>query len=105
MSEHSESVVLDVTDYDTWWLEARATMGLPDGSAVIPMGKRSSVIQRDREVAEREAVRLAQAHPGRRFAVFTFVGVVEAKHVATHVTLGGRVVATTMKPVWQERDL
>ena len=98
MSEHSESVILDVTEYDTWSKHF-------GGGVVAPLVKRPSVVQPDRESAEREAVRLAQAHPGHRFAVFTLVGIVQTKEVPTHITLGGKTVAATTKPVWQERDL
>lgn len=94
MSEHSECVVVDVTDFDQWPTHY--------GSTVIAVGKRPTVIQPDRETAEREAVRLAQANPGHRFAVFTFAGVVETTTVPTHITLGGKVVSTTTKPVWTE---
>lgn len=97
MSEHSECVVLDVTDSDQW--------SQPYGGLLIPVHKRSTVVQPDRETAEREAVRLAQAHPGHHFAVFALLGIVESKEIPTHTTLGGTVMATARKPVWRERDL
>lgn len=107
MSEHSESVILDVTDFDNWpnHYFSADEVRIPTGGKLIPQIKRSTVVQVDKEAAEQEACRLAIASPGHRFAVFTFAGVVEAKHVATHITLGGKVIDTTLKPVWQEHDL
>jgi len=95
MTEHSESMVVDVTAFDQWPTHFSATEMAP--------GKRPTVIQPDRDTAEREAVRLANANPGHRFAVFTVVGVVETTTVPTHITLGGKVISTTTKPVWSER--
>lgn len=101
----SECVILDVTDADEWkqrtlgyYLETdRPTLPL------IPEGKRPTVMQPDRDTAEREASRLCRRFPGRRFAVLELAGVVQAKEVPTHVTLGGAVVASALRPVWDER--
>jgi hypothetical protein len=97
MSENSESVILDVTHFDQW--ADHFSMGKR-----VPDVKRSTVVHPDKATAEQEAVRLALAHPGKRFAVFTYVGVVSAQAVPSHTSLGGQVITIT-KPVWQERDL
>lgn len=94
-TEHHECVILDVTEFDQWHERPEQS------TVVIPADKRSTVLQATREQAESEACRLALAHPGKRFAVLQVVGVVEAKSVPTHVTLGGKVVSTTHRPVWE----
>lgn len=88
-----ECVVLNVSDFDNWG----ETWG---AFCHIPANQRSTVIHLDRDIAEQEAVRLLRAGKGQRFAVLAVVGVVELKEVATHVTLGGKVISTVEKPVW-----
>lgn len=64
------------------------------GSRVIPPERRPTVAQPSREVAEREALRLAERHPGRRFVVFEAVCAGITTKVPTHITIKGDVVAS-----------
>lgn len=58
---------------------------------VIPSNRRPTMLQADRESAEREALRLAGLHPGSRFVVFAPVSAGVTVKVPTHITLGGKV--------------
>lgn len=62
-------------------------------SKVIPAVRRPTMLQPDRETAEREALRLTEMHPGRRFVVFAPVSAGVTAKIPTHVTLGGKVFA------------
>lgn len=92
------SVVLDVTNYDEW------VTAFGD-CARIPFAARSTILHADQSTAEREAVRLALAHPGNRYAVFTLHGIVQTKEVPTHISLGGKVIATSNRPSWEKSEL
>lgn len=67
----------------------------------IPDVRRPVALQPSRQVAEQEARRLAERHPGRRFVVFEPVLVGMTVEVPSHVNLRGEVklsrrVATVM---------
>lgn len=84
-------VVVDVTDFDTM-------TAAPVGGGV-QLGKKSpTVLQPSRDVAEREALRLAARNPGRHFLVLEACIVARAVKVPTHITLGGKVVAESLRP-------
>lgn len=70
----------------------------------IPMGGMPTVLQPDRETAEREAKRLAAEHPEKTFAVFECHVVARAVDVPSHVTLSGRVWQTRKVPTLLEVD-
>lgn len=57
----------------------------------IPEVRRPVALQPSRAVAEQEAKRLAERHPGKRFAVFAPVVVGMTITVPTHVNLRGEV--------------
>lgn len=77
-------VIIDVTGFDDWPTSNFGTKQLGRNAP--------TVLQPSRETAEREAARLAKAHPGKRFAVFAVTTLAEAREVPTHVTLGGQVL-------------
>lgn len=87
-------LILDVTDRDTW-PQIHAT---GEGPQRIPEVRRPTVLQLDRETAEKEALRLAQEHPGRRFVVFQAMAAGTTVEVPTHMTLGVKVVACRHQP-------
>ncbi len=53
----------------------------------------ATVLHPSREVAEEEALRLTNAHPGRRYAVFEVVSAVHTVKVPTQVSWQGKVQA------------
>ncbi|MBF5006397.1 hypothetical protein [Diaphorobacter caeni] len=60
----------------------------------IEPSSQPTVLHPSREVAEAEALRLAAAHPGRRFAIFELTSAATTVNVPTHVTLSGKVLVT-----------
>jgi len=79
-------VVIELGDAETWpqrtWAPGR----------VIPERRRPTMLQPDRETAEKEALRLAGRHPDRRFVVFAPIAAGVTVKVPTHVTITGKVV-------------
>ena len=76
----------------------------------IPEGRRPAVLQTDRDIAEREALRLARTHPGRRFVVFAAVAAGITTKIASHQTVGGQTfgehdVATLVQIGEPESDI
>lgn len=63
------------------------------GGSRIPARQAPTVLHASREVAEKEALRLAARFPGRGFVVLEATVVAQTCKVPTHVTLGGKVVA------------
>lgn len=57
----------------------------------IPDVRRPVALQPSRAVAEQEAKRLAERHPGKRFAVFAPVLVGMTVEVPTHVNFRGEI--------------
>lgn len=90
-------MILEVSETHDW--EAHPRNAIEGArSLVIPPNRRPTVLQANREVAERECVRLAGLHPGSRFMVFEAVAVGITTKVPTHTTLGGKVVAERSFP-------
>jgi hypothetical protein len=58
----------------------------------IPEHKRPTVVQCSREIAEREALRLQQAHPDGRFVLFEATHVTVQVDAPTHVNLSGQTM-------------
>ena len=85
-------MILEVSEAENWQPGAPLAMD-GGGTRVIPPVRRPTVLQPDRETAEREALRLARVHPGARFVVFEAVAAGITVKVPTHTTLGGKVVA------------
>jgi hypothetical protein len=81
-------LILELTDHDSW----PQIHAIGDGPRRIPEFRRPTVLQPDRETAEKEALRLAAAHPGRRFVIFEPVSQGITVKVPTHVTLGGKTI-------------
>lgn len=82
-------LILEVSDADNW---------APfRGCKKIPMGGHPTVLHPSREVAEQEAQRLCRERPHQRFAVFEAAVIAQAVQVPSHVTLSGKVVASTLQ--------
>lgn len=81
----SECVVIAVDRPDQW----RPAMG---GGKHIPSGKVCTVLQPSRQVAEKEALRLARENPGASFVVLEAVSIAKHQRIPTHISLGGRVL-------------
>jgi len=79
-------VVIELGDAETWVQPAWAP------GRIIPDRRRPSMLQPDRETAEKEALRLAGLHPDRRFVVFAPIAAGVTVKVPTHVTMSGKVV-------------
>ena len=62
------------------------------GCRRIPPSAQPTVLHPSREIAEAEALRLAAAHPGRRFAVFELTSAATTIRVPTHVSVTGKVI-------------
>ena len=65
------------------------------GGLLIPAGKRPTVLQADRDLAEREALRLCREHMGGLFVVFAPVALAKRVPEATHVNLQGQTLRTS----------
>ena len=83
-------LILELSDHEAWGQPAHL-IG-PTAPHIIPVGRRPTMLQADRETAEREAKRLASMHPGKVFVVFAPVCAGITAQVPTHVTLGGRAI-------------
>ncbi len=79
-------LILELSDADEWPSPAWAP------GQLIPDRRRPSMLQPDRETAEREALRLADRYPGGRFVVFAPVTQGVTVKVPTHVTMAGKAV-------------
>ena len=62
------------------------------GCRRIPPSGQPTILHPSREVAESEALRLAGANPGRRFAVFELATAATTIQVPTHVSITGKVL-------------
>lgn len=87
-------LILEISDAQNWQPFR--------GCRRIPTGKQPSVLHPSREIAEAEALRLNQAHPDQRFAVFEAVTVAHSVRVPTHITLGGAIIAERNMPALVE---
>ncbi|QIL81750.1 hypothetical protein G7047_18880 [Diaphorobacter sp. HDW4A] len=77
-------LILDIACAEYW---------LPfKGCRRIEPSNQPTVLHPNREVAEAEALRLAAAHPGRRFAVFEIMTAATTIRVPTHVSISGKVI-------------
>ena len=79
-------MVVDLTGVEKWDSHF-------SGGARVPARQVPTVLHSSREVAEKEALRLAARFPGRGFVVLEATVVAATCKVPTHVTLGGKVVA------------
>lgn len=86
-------VIIETSESDDW------TPAWNAPSKIIPQPRRPTMLQPDRETAEREAVRLAAAHPGKRFVVFSPVSVGLTIKVPSHVTMSGRTFMESERAV------
>jgi hypothetical protein len=85
-------LILEVHDSHEWPEIFRQDVARADFSQKIPPGRGPTVLHCSRGIAEREALRLAKAHPGKVFALFEPVAAGVSSTVPTHVTIGGQVV-------------
>lgn len=81
-------LILDGADMDNWQRHH-------SGGMLIPAPKRPTVLQADRDRAEREALRLCREHMGGLFVVFAPVALAKRVPEATHVNLRGETLRTS----------
>lgn len=82
-------LILDITDAHNW-----DDMAVPlTRPKRIPVDCRPTVLQADREAAERELMRLAKRYPRNTFLLFEPTAKGVTIKVPTHVTIAGRIVA------------
>lgn len=79
-------LVVDMTGVEKWDTHH-------SGGARVPARQQPTVLHSSREIAEREALRLAARFPGRGFVVLEATVLAATCKVPTHITLGGKVVA------------
>lgn len=85
-------LVVDVTDFQHWGTHH-------SGGSLVPGDCRPTVLHLSRQVAELEAKRLAAAHPSRTFCVLEAAVLAACVRVPTHITLGGKVVKESQRPM------
>jgi hypothetical protein len=85
----SVHVIIDLGESHQWDLRFREH-GRLHGPQLIPPGKRPTILQCAREIAEAEALRLARAHPTGRFVIFTATDVAVLVDAPTHVNVNGQ---------------
>lgn len=83
-------LILDAAgDIEATWTKHHA------GGLLIPEHKCPTVLQNDRDAAEREALRLAREHMGGLFVIFAPVAIAKRVPEATHVNMRGEVLRTS----------
>lgn len=94
-------LILDGRDLDTWQRHH-------SGGLLIPADKRPTVLQADRERAEREVLRLAREHASGLFVLFAPVAIGKRVPEASHVNLRGEVLRSVhvarLLPILQADD-
>lgn len=83
-------LVVEVSDFDEW-------PSHHSGGARVPGRCMPTVLHLSREVAEQEAKRLAAKMPGRVFLILEAQLLATTVKVATHITLGGKVIAESQR--------
>ena len=89
-------LIVDITEADQWpniWCPDRSTLGTQP--VRMPAKCQPTVLQPNEQTAIEEARRRANAHPGRRFAIFEAKLVGMTVEVPSHVTVGGEVFQRT----------
>lgn len=81
-------LILDGADLDLWPRHH-------SGGHQIPLHKRPTVLQADRDMAERECLRLARCHGGGLFVLFAPVAIARRVAQASHVNIRGEPVRTS----------
>jgi hypothetical protein len=81
-------LILNGDDLDNW-------VKHHTGGLLIPADRRPTVLQKDREAAERECLRLAREHSGGLFVLFAPVALAKRLPEASHVNLRGEVLRTS----------
>jgi hypothetical protein len=99
-------LILEWTDAAGWnnpWT-GEPVASLQRQPVTIPVLRRPTVLQPDRETAETEAKRLASAHPDKLFAVFEATAVAKTVWVPSHITVAGQVFAQRTSAVLLDLD-
>ncbi|SDZ71262.1 hypothetical protein SAMN05518854_11752 [Variovorax sp. YR266] len=86
-------VLLDITGCENWPFALQYLTG-PASPRSIPPEGRSNVLQVSRSAAEREAVRLAEMHPGRTFGLFLATHATVRAEIPTYVNFKGDPLQT-----------
>lgn len=81
-------LIIDGADMDNWQRHHA-------GGLLIPTGKRPTVLQADRDRAERGALRLCREHMGGLFVIFAPVALAKRVPEASHVNMKGETLRTS----------
>jgi hypothetical protein len=91
MTDPTPCLIVDCTEAYSWpGRHGCARLQAVPMPQQIPAGKRPTILQPSREIAEAEVKRLALAYPERRFVVFEAAAACTTVTVPTHTTINGR---------------
>jgi len=90
VADDTPCLIVDCTDAHEW----PGRLGQSNAYAHslpqrMPEPKRPAILQPSRRVADAEALRLAAAHPDRRFVIFEAAAAAITTVVPTHTTING----------------
>lgn len=90
MADDTPCLIVDCTDSPEWSGRlGELNAYVHSCPQRLPDDKRPTILQPSRAVAEAEALRLAAAHPDRRFVVFEAAAAAITTTVPTHTTING----------------
>ncbi len=81
-------LIVNVADFDAWQRHH-------SGGLLIPAHQQPKVLQRTREAAELECLRLSREHAGGTFVMFAALALAKRVPEASHVNLQGQVLRTS----------
>lgn len=85
-------IIIEISDIDTWPVAH-------GGGRRLPEDNRPTVLQPDRDTAEKEAKRLARLSPNKRFCILEAQVVATTIEIPSHVTVSGEVWSTRREAV------
>jgi len=88
-------IIIEISDIDAWPLAH-------GGGKRLPEDNRPTVLQPDRDTAEKEAKRLARISPNKRFCILEAQVVATTIEVPSHITVSGNVWNTRREAVLVE---
>lgn len=84
-------LVVEISELENWTPLVQRRGFVAPRPRHVPENRRPTVLQPDYETAISEAKRLAQMHPGKRFAIFRATELAMTVDVPSHITVGGQV--------------